>query len=480
MINLYGSSEVAADVTSYEVTAPDQRAGIPIGRPIDNTQAYILDGAFKPVPVGVCGELYIAGAGLARGYFDRPELTAERFLPNPFSSARDARMFRSGDLARYRPDGTIEFLGRADYQVKIRGFRVEVGEIEEALGKPPTVRRNVVVVHEDMSGDRRVVAYIVPFAEGKIDLTELRAFVQRKLPEYMIPSALVELPDLPLTPSGKINRRALPAPEFAAQLEQNYLAPRTEVEELLSGVWAEVLKVGRVGRQAPLKSIPAMASHYLREMREVQPAGPYLLGGHSLGGMIAFEMACQLREHGEQVDLVALLDAYPLGHYKLQPNANSRTYLSRRFGNRIKCHFYHLVRLPGKEKFAYLLDKAQFAPAKIKQQLWRRAYRLRRFNRALPATLRNIEGLNFLAAREYLPRIYPGRVALFWASGDLTTSFDLLDGWRTLAAGGVDVHEISGNHINIVKEPHVSALADEFRGCLDQSHEEQSAPVRAA
>ncbi len=592
MINLYGSSEVAADVTSYEVTAPDQRAGIPIGRPIDNTQAYILDGAFKPVPVGVCGELYIAGAGLARGYFDRPELTAERFLPNPFSSARDARMFRSGDLARYRPDGTIEFLGRADYQVKIRGFRVELGEIEAALGQHPTVCRNVVVVHEDMSGDRRVVAYIVPFAEGKIDLTELRAFVQRKLPEYMIPSALVELPDLPLTPSGKINRRALPAPEFAAQLEQNYLAPRTEVEELLSGVWAEVLKVARVGvndnffelgghsllavrlfarieklcgkhlplatlfqaptvaqlaevlrqegwtapwsslvaiqargykdrgkrplfcvhavggnvieyyglarhlgpdqpfyafqsvgldgRQAPLKSIPAMASHYLREMREVQPAGPYLLGGHSLGGMIAFEMACQLREHGEQVDLVALLDAYPLGHYKLQPNANSRTYLARRFGKRMKCHFDNLVRLPGKEKFAYLLDKAQFAPAKIKQQLWRRAYRLRRFNRALPATLRNIEGLNFLAAREYLPRIYPGRVALFWASGDLTTSFDLLDGWRTLAAGGVDVHEISGNHINIVKEPHVSALADELRGCLDQSQEEQSATVRAA
>ena len=238
--------------------------------------------------------------------------------------------------------------------------------------------------------------------------------------------------------------------------------------------------VGLDGRQAPLKSIPAMASHYIKEMREVQPAGPYLLGGHSLGGMIAFEMACQLREQGEQVDLIALLDAYPFSHDKLQPNANSRTYRARRFAKRMKCHVENLLHLKGEEKFAYLLDKAQFAPAKIKQQLWRITYRFRRFNRALPATLRNIEGLNFLAAREYVPRIYPGRVALFWASGDLTTSFDLLDGWRTLAAGGVDVHEISGNHINIVKEPHVSALADELRGCLDQPQEEQSATVRAA
>ncbi len=582
LINLYGSSEIAADVTCYEVTAPDALAGIPtgipIGWPIDNTEAYILDGSFEPVPVGICGELYIAGAGLARGYFDHPELTAERFLANPFSREPGARMFRTGDLARYRPDGTIEFLGRADYQVKIRGFRVELGEIEAVLGQHRMVRQSVVVVHEDSSGDRRLVAYIVPFAGAKVDHQELRAFAQEKLPEYMIPSVLVELPELPLTPSGKISRRALPAPAYAAHLKQNYRAPRTEVEELLSGIWAEVLKVPRVGindnffelgghsllavrlfarieklcgkhlplatlfqaptvarlaealreegwtapwsslvaiqaighnarakrplfcvhavggnvieyhdlarhlgpdqpfyafqsvgldgRQAPLKSIPAMAAHYIKEMREVQPAGPYLLGGHSLGGMIAFEMACQLHEQGEQVDRLALLDAYPFGHYKLQASANSRTYVARRFAKRMKCHFDNLLHLKGKERFAYLLDKAQFAPAKIKQQLWRRAYRLRRFNRALPATLRNIEGLNFLAAREYVPRIYPGRVALFWASGDLTTSFDLLDGWRTLASGGVDVHEISGNHINIVKEPHVRALADDLRACL--------------
>jgi thioesterase domain-containing protein len=215
-------------------------------------------------------------------------------------------------------------------------------------------------------------------------------------------------------------------------------------------------------------------------MQMVQPAGPYLVGGHSLGGMIAFEMACQLRERGEQVDLVALLDAYPLGHYKLQPNADSHTYLARRFAKRMKCHFDNLLHLKGKEKFAYLIDKAQYAPAKMKQQVWRRAYRLRRFNRALPATLRNIEGLNYLAAREYVPRVYPGRVALFWASGDLTTSFDLLDGWRALAAGGVEVHEISGNHISIVQEPHVSALAEDLRVCLDQVQEKQSAAVRAA
>src|SRR5207244_4791795 len=140
------------------------------------------------------------------------------------------------------------------------------------------------------------------------------------------------------------------------------------------------------------------ATHYIKEMRQVQPAGPYLLGGHSLGGMIAFEMACQLHEQGEQVELLALFDAYPLGHYKLQPNANSRTYLARRFGKRMKCHLDNLLHLKGKDKVTYLFGKARFAPAKIKQQLWRRAYKLRRFNLALPATLRNIEGLNYLAA----------------------------------------------------------------------------------
>jgi len=146
----------------------------------------------------------------------------------------------------------------------------------------------------------------------------------------------------------------------------------------------------------------------------------------------------------------------------------------------MKCHFDNLRHLKGKDKVAYLIHKAQFAPAKLKQQVWRRAYRLRKFNRALPATLRNIEGLNFLAAREYVPRVYPGRVALFWASGDLTTSFDLLDGWRSLASGGVDVHEISGNHINIVQEPHVQALADELRLCLDRVQSESLETPQAA
>ncbi|MCU1268103.1 MAG: putative linear pentadecapeptide gramicidin synthetase LgrB [Acidobacteria bacterium] len=589
MINLYGSSEIAADVTCYVVDEPDQLATVPIGRPITNIESYILDQSFEPVPVGVCGELYIAGAGLARSYFDHPELTAERFLPSPFSTVPGSRMFRTGDLARYREDGTIEFLGRADYQVKIRGFRVELGDIEFALSRHRAVCESVVVAREDDSGDRRLVAYVVPVAGAKVDQKELRAFVQQKLPEYMTPSVFVELERLPLTPSGKVNRRALPAPEYTAQLTQSFEAPGTELEKLLAIIWAEVLRVTRVGindnffdlgghsllavrlfakiaktlgvhlplatlfqaptisqlaqilreegwtapwsslvpiqpqrgdrrplfcvhavggnvieyhalsrylgpdqpfyafqsvgldgRQTPLRSIQEMASHYIQEMRELQPQGPYLLGGHSLGGTIAFEMACQLREQNEQVDLLALFDAYPFGYYKLQAEAQSRTYAARRFFKRMKCHLDNLRHVKGKEKFAYLMHKAQFAPIKIKQQLWRRTYRLRRFNRALPATLRNIEGLNFLAAREYVPRIYPGRVALFWATGDLTTSFDLLDGWRTLAAGGVDVHEISGNHINIIQEPHVRGLAAELKASLNQVQQTPSTTVRAA
>lgn len=593
LINLYGSSEVAADVTCYVVGETNQLSNIPIGRPIDNAAAYILDDSLEPVPVGICGELYIAGAGVARGYFDRPDLTAERFLPDPFSRQPGARMFRTGDLVRYQEDGNMEFRGRADYQVKIRGHRIELGEIETVIRGHRDVHESLVVAHEDATGDRRLVAYIVPTAGAKIDQQELRAFVQTTLPDYMTPAHVVELAEFPLTPSGKVNRRGLPAPEFDAQVKQSYVKPRTEAEQQLASIWAEVLRVPRVGindnffelgghsllavrlfariekvigahlplaalfqaptvaqlahilgeettkdnwsslvtiqaadysvsngkrplfcvhavggnvieyhdlarhlgpdqpfyafqsvgldgRQTPLASITEMATHYIKEMRVVQPSGPYLLGGHSLGGMIAFEMACQLSDQGEQVDLLALLDSYPLGHFKLQPDSNSRTYVARRFAKRMKCHADNLIKLKGKEKLTYLFNKLQFAPAKLKQQIWRRAYRLRRFNRALPATLRNIEGLNYLAARNYVPRIYAGRVSLFWASGDLTTSFDLLDGWRTLAAGGVDVHEISGNHINLIKEPHVSVLADDLRGCLDQVEDAKSAAARAA
>ena len=225
---------------------PDRRDPLaPIGRPISNTQIYLLI-HIGPVPIGVPGELYIGGAGLARGYLGRPELTAERFVPNPVRRRRRAA-YRTGDLARYRADGNIEFLGRIDQQVKIRGFRIELGEIEAALGAPAAVREAVVLAREDDAGDKRLVAYVVADGRSALETAELRARLARELPDYMIPSAFVALDALPLTPNGKVDRKALPAPDADAQIAHGYVAPRTPTEETLCRILAEVLGLERVG-----------------------------------------------------------------------------------------------------------------------------------------------------------------------------------------------------------------------------------------
>jgi acyl carrier protein len=223
-------------------------ATVPIGRPIANTQIYLLDGNLEPVPIGVAGELHIGGAGLARGYLGRPELTAEKFIPDPFGRGPGGRLYRSGDLARYLEDGNIEFVGRMDQQVKIRGYRIELGEIEAVLRQHGGVREGVVMVREDEPGEKRLVAYVVADQERIPNVSELRGHLKEKLPEYMIPGAFVMLESLPLTPNGKVDRRRLPVPEqIRPELEQGYQAARTMVEEILVGIWSEVLGVKRVG-----------------------------------------------------------------------------------------------------------------------------------------------------------------------------------------------------------------------------------------
>ncbi len=245
-LNAYGPTEATVCATIAEII--DVGARPSIGRPIANTQVYVLDERQQPVPVGVAGEIHIGGVGLARGYLDRPEMTAEKFIPNPFGNQPGARLYRTGDLARFLPDGQIEFIGRADHQVKIRGVRVELGEVEAVLGKHDRVKQSVVVAREDVPGDRRLVAYIIAQDPNAYDSGELRDYLKGALPAYMLPSAFVLLEALPLTPNGKIDRLALPATGLSGgEREAKFVAPRSPVEEVLAEIWAEVLRVDQVG-----------------------------------------------------------------------------------------------------------------------------------------------------------------------------------------------------------------------------------------
>jgi len=251
-LNGYGPTECTTFSSTYEIVAVGAEArDIPIGRPIGNTRIYVLDGHLQPVPTGVGGEIYIGGDGVALGYLNRPELTAERFLRDPFSTDPAARMYKSGDLGRWRADGTLEYLGRNDRQVKIRGYRIELEEIEAALATHPDVQQAVVLAREDEPGEKRLVAYVVPptSASDVPTAERLRAHLQARLPEYMVPAAYVLLEKLPLTVNGKLNRRALLAPQQCAYANRQYQAPQGELEQILAGIWQELLAVERVGRQ---------------------------------------------------------------------------------------------------------------------------------------------------------------------------------------------------------------------------------------
>jgi len=244
--NMYGPTETTIWSAMHPVT--ETSGTVPIGRPIANTQIYLLDENMEPVPVGVPGELYIGGAGLARGYSSNPDLTAERFVPDRFARVEGQRLYRTGDKARYLPDGNIEFLGRIDQQSKIRGYRIEPGEIEAVLREHFLVANAVVIVREDTPGARRLVAYVVARDDhkGQAGSDQLKEHLRGKLPEYMVPEMLIELEEIPLTPNGKLDRKSLPKPG-AARVKKEYIAPRTEVEEVLAMVWADLLHVERVG-----------------------------------------------------------------------------------------------------------------------------------------------------------------------------------------------------------------------------------------
>ncbi len=289
LVNMYGITETTVHVTHVALTRDEIEYGhdgvVNIGTPIPDLQLYILDGQRNPVPVGVPGEMYVGGAGVARGYLRRPELTAQRFVDDPFSETPGQRLYRSGDLGRWRPDGSIDYLGRNDHQVKIRGFRIETGEIEAQLAAHPQVREAAVVARDDGTGGRRLVGYAVPRPGEQPAAEALRLHLKRSLPEYMVPSAIVCLPALPLTPNGKLDRKALPAPELGSAQARTWEAPRGETEQALAAIWQDVLQVERVGRHDSF----------------------FDLGGHSL--LVMEVMARARRAFGVSVPLARLFDA---------------------------------------------------------------------------------------------------------------------------------------------------------------------------
>ncbi|WP_163867071.1 non-ribosomal peptide synthetase, partial [Myxococcus eversor] len=284
LVNLYGPTEVTIDATFAEVSGLESGLTLPIGRPVANTLAYVLDSALHPLPIGVPGELFLGGAQLALGYLGRPQLTAERFVPNPFSAQPGARLYRTGDKARWLADGTLQYLGRVDFQVKLRGQRIELGEIEAALLQQPGVHDAVALVRHDVPGHQHLVAYLVPSTDGQAPETEvLRSALLRLLPEYMVPSAFVSLQALPLTPNGKLDRKALPAPD--SQHDHAFLPPSSPTELQLASLWLQLLRVERVGLNDSF----------------------FALGGHSL---LATQLVSRIRSSfGAELPLRAVFEA---------------------------------------------------------------------------------------------------------------------------------------------------------------------------
>jgi amino acid adenylation domain-containing protein len=556
-INTYGPTEASISVTAFEPSYAARDVipeNIPIGRPLPNCRIYLLDWQLNPVPVGVPGELHIGGVCVAQGYYNRPELTAEKFIPDPFSAEPGARLYKSGDMARYLPSGVIEFLGRGDDQVKIRGFRVELGEIETALAKHPGVREVAVLAKED-AGEKRLIAYLVPAQGAKPTPTELRHYLQQHLPDYMVPSTFVQLQTMPITPNGKVDRRGLPAPQIETSSIQIVVATDA-VQSQLVRIWEEVLgrkpigirdnffelgghsllaarlmhRIGQAtGKTLPLamlleaptvellaatlrqngwshhwsslvpiqpagshppffcihgvggnavgfhelgrrmspdyplyglqsqgldgkrpcfKTIEEMASHYISEIRSVRPKGPYLVGGFSLGGLIAYEMAQQLRAMDEEVGLLVLFDTYP-GNLKNVTASVVQLLLTPSWR-----HWFH--DLPSK------------AVKRVRRGLK---------NRKVPQFLRDVRDSNAGAAERYTLRPYAGKATLIRAGEkSLRSSGDPHAAWPGLVSE-LEVHEIPGDHYEMLVAPQVEHLAERLKSCIDQSLHEHEQPA---
>jgi amino acid adenylation domain-containing protein/FkbH-like protein len=570
---------------------PPDAASVPIGRPISNTKVYILDAHRQPVPIGVPGELYTGGDGLARGYWNRPELTAEKFVLHQFTKDGPCQcLYRTGDLARYLPDGNIEFLGRIDNQVKIRGFRVELGEIEAVLGRHSGARECAVKVCGTGAGQTRLVCYFVPAGKRAPKADQLRAYLSSQLPDYMVPSAFVQIEALPLTPNGKVDKRALPEPDRARPtLEKKYASPRDAVELELTRIWEEVLGIEPIGIEdqffdlgghsllavrvaarieksfgrklrlgtiftaptieklaavireemregsvtagtslvelhgkgtkpplflvhgagggmfwgyvnlarrlgsgqpvygfssrglddrAEFETIEEMAAQYIRDLRVIQPKGPYHLGGYCFGGNVAYEMARQLESQGEKVALLALLNCAP-------PNSS---YMRARWTPRWCLRFLrNLVywaeycrqwTVPQRRDFLrWKLGRLRHGLASRLGMLPSQTASFETENlvdfASLPEPQRELWQSHIRALLKFHPQPYPGRVHLFRSPGHpLWCSFEPDYGWGELARQGVDITVVRGTHEKILEEPWVDETAMEMKKVLESCKED--------
>lgn len=581
--NLYGPTEAAVDVTYWACDRDDARNYVPIGRPIANTQIYILDKWGQPTPIGVPGELHIAGVNVGLGYLNRPELTAERFIRDPFAAASDAVMYKTGDLARWRQDGVIEYLGRLDFQVKLRGFRIELGEIEQCLCQYPEVVESVVVTRTAPCGDVCLVGYVTGPEATPEQCEAMRRFLKERLPEYFVPSALLVLERFPLSHNGKIDRAALPLPELWNGGAREVVAPKDDLERALAAIWQAVLGLDAVGREdnffdlgghslrairlmaeikndlgldlplatllraptiaqlaevvrarqagdawsplvpiqcnggakpffcvaggggsvlyfqglarhlseeqpfyglqakgldgeaAPFERVEEMAACYLDAIRSVQPQGPYRLGGHCFGAIVAFEMAQQLLKRGEQVESLIVLNVPAPG---MQQNKATCVLddaawvvklgrlLEQSSGLSLNLDYAELRALGYTEQLDYLrqrMQQAGFLPPE-----------------AGIAPVRGLlEVLKANGRIKYQPeQPLPVPIALLRAEG-YHVEYDFSDaentasgardstlGWQKFAWGPVAIHPVPGDHITMLSEPNVERLAVCLRAAL--------------
>ena len=582
VLNLYGPTEDTTYSTYKWIKKEEagEKATVSIGKPITNTRMYVLDERMEPVPIGILGELYIGGAGLARGYLNRPELTAERFVPDHLSGCAGERLYRTGDFVRWLADGNLEFLGRLDDQVKIRGQRIELGEIEALLLQHPAVAQAAVIARGEQQAEKRLVGYVVRNENGlEGGSPALREYLRSRLPEYMVPKVIMEMECLPMTPNGKLDRRALASIVPKEQRDDKaYIAPRTPEEEVLAKIWAELLQVEQVGihdnffelgghsllamqqisrvrkvfavelavrelfdtrtlaglagriaekrarasangqerpqsssilapiqphgslapffcvhpiggqvacymelakhlgagqpfygLQAPLAgepegiamSIEEMARLYCHEILRVQNEGPYFLGGWSMGGWIAFEMARQLKVSGRTVALLALFDTYPPGkEHKLSVLASFALDVSQSLGKDWTRLAEEFLRSEPRQQWALLLDMLvndgllpqDGAEAALKELL-------------------NVFTRNSVARDNYSPSPQRQSTIIFQAADSNAAPGHDPEDWTALTGESLELHKIPGNHYTLLRAPGVSLIADVLRRRIAQASE---------